>query len=118
MSVQLVLYPQTAFFGSNYVVDGMSFSNIVSSYYTGAAVPSDDAIINSPPSIANSWYSYSTDGTGIWGSVAAPVSIAGTLTLFYNAAPIGRTGIYQKLSGLTVGQPYEIIINTSAPVVG
>ena len=48
MSVQLILFPQTAFRGSEYVVDGINFINIVSAYATSGVLPSQDAINNSP----------------------------------------------------------------------
>ena len=81
-------------------------------------VPSQDTIINSPPSLVNSWYSYYTIAGGGWGAVAQPSVTTGTLYLFYNGATTGRTGVYQQLSGLTIGQSYEVTVNLTAAAGG
>ncbi len=118
MSVQLILFPQIAWESSNFAVDGINFTNIVSAYATSSITPAQDTIINSPPSLVNSWYSYYTIAGGGWGAVAQPSVTTGTLWLFYNGATTGRTGVYQQLSGLTIGQSYNIVVNTTTAVAG
>ena len=118
MSVQLVLYPQAKLITNEFLVDGLNFTNIAAAYSTSSATPAQDVITNNPPSIVNTWYTYYTIAGGGWGAVAQPSVTTGTLWLFFNGATTGRTGIYQKLSGLTVGQSYEVIVNTTAVVAG
>ena len=118
MSVQLVLYPQAKLITNEFLVDGIRFTNIAAAYNTSSATPAQDVITNNPPSIVNTWYTYYTIAGGGWGAVAQPSVTTGTLWLFFNGATTGRTGIYQQLSGLTVGQSYEVIVNTTAVVAG
>ena len=120
MSVQLILYPQRQNTTNQFLVDGINFTTIASAYATSSAAPLQDSIINNPPSIVNTWYSYKTiaGGGGGWGAVAQPSVTTGTLSLFFNGATTGRTGIYQKLSGLTVGTTYTIVLNITAVAGG
>ena len=118
MSVQLVLYPQAKLITNEFLVDGLNFTNIAAAYSTSSATPAQDVITNNPPSIVNTWYSYYTVAGGGFGAVAQPSVTTGTLWLFFNGATTGRTGVYQKLSGLTVGQSYEVVVNTTAAVAG
>ena len=66
MSVQLILFPQIAWESSNFAVDGINFTNIVSAYATSSITPAQDTIINSPPSLVNSWSAYQTIAGGGW----------------------------------------------------
>jgi hypothetical protein len=118
MSVQLILYPQSLLHNQQFIVDGINFTNIAAAYSTSSATPAQDVITNNPPSIVNTWYSYYTVAGGGWGAVAQPSVTTGTLWLFFNGATTGRTGVYQKLSGLTVGQSYEVVVNTTAVAGG
>ena len=128
MSTQLILYPQSykGEFNSTsplnqFIVNGINFTGFNSStnYNTTANTPSTDAIANSSPSILGAWYRYTTTG-GSWGNVPPPLDIAqaGIITFFYTAAPTGRTGIYQQLSGLVVGAVYDVEINLNTIAAG
>ena len=120
MSTQLILYPQN-YQGFNdislpvfneYIVNGINFTALSSTtlYNTTAGYPSGDAITNSPPSIVNTWYRYTTTG-GVWGVVVAPSVSAGRLWLWFNGGTNGHTGVYQQMSSLSVGLSYDITIN-------
>ena len=122
MSTQLILYPQnyegqynlTSTVASEKVVDGISFSTINAS-------PLADVPSNSPlpvigfaqPVIINSWYrSRST----LFGTPAAP-SASGNYLYLYSVASSTTSGVYQKLSNLTIGQWYDLYVvftNTGA----
>ena len=132
MSTQLILYPQTYQGQVNsistpvlnqFLVNGINFiglnsTNIYNSSPTGGISPSQDAITNSPPASSGVWHRFTTSGDVSWGAVAAPQSALNNLVLSYNAVTAGNTGIYQQLSGLTVGVQYDIVINIDTPVVG
>ena len=124
MSTQLILYPQN-YNGFNdisvpvlneYIVNGIDFIALSSTtlHNTTAGYPSEDAIINSPPSIINTWYRYTTTGSP-WGNVSPPLGVANDVKLFFNGATNGHTGIYQQMSSLTVGLLYDITINITTP---
>ena len=124
MSTQLILYPQN-YDGFNdislpvfneYIVNGINFLGLVSTplHSTTAGYPSQDAIINAPPSIVNTWYRYVTIG-GPWGGVAPPLAVGTDLLLFFNGITNGHTGVYQQMSSLTVGLDYDITINITTP---
>ena len=115
MSTQLILYPQTyegqynlsSTLASEKIVDGISFSTINAS-------PLADVPSNSPlpvigfaqPIIVNSWYrSRST----LFGTPAAP-SAAGNYLYLYSVASSTTSGVYQKLSNLTIGQWYNLYV--------
>ena len=127
MSTQLILYPQnykgqynsTATPSFNeYIVNGISFAglNTVTQYPTTDNYPAQDAIINSPPAILGSWYSYYTTG-GAWAPVIPPFVAAGSAVLTFGGPTVGHNGIYQQLSGLSTGATYDVVINLT-PAVG
>ena len=124
MSTQLILYPQnfrgrysSTSFPSNqqFIVNGINFIglNNTTSYNTTDGYPAQDSIINSSPAAIGNWYRYTTTGGG-WGTVAIPTVVGNNLILGYNATA-GHTGIYQQLSGLTVGGIYDVVINILIP---
>jgi hypothetical protein len=127
MSVQLILYPQRQITTNEYVVNGITFNNFNNTtvYSTTAALPDQDAIINSPPTIVNTWFRYRTSGSP-WAVIAnpaegaPPVGALGEVVLFKSPSisPTGRSGFYQKLSSLIIGQSYTVNINISATVAG
>ena len=91
-------------------------SNIDSAvdYGTTDADPQLDAVTNSYPSTKNIWYKYHTTGGGgsPYTNIQAP-SINGEFAHFKAHKSSGNPsycGIYQQLSGLTVGKTYEIDI--------
>ena len=128
MSTQLILYPQSYKGQANsianpstiqYMVNGINFLGLdnTSLHNTTSSNPSQDAIINQPPSIAGNWYRFTTTG-GSWGAVSEPVVgfsyspiTISAVQLSANAITLGRTGIYQQLSGLIVGALYDIEIS-------
>tara|TARA_R110001583_G_scaffold17865_2_gene71969 strand:- start:1233 stop:4307 length:3075 start_codon:yes stop_codon:yes gene_type:complete len=127
MSTQLILYPQTYQGQVNstatpvlnqFLVNGINFTglNTTTLHNTTSVTPSQDAILNSPPSILGNWYRFTTTGSP-WGNVTAPAVTSNDLVLSYNATA-GHTGIYQQLSGLIVGAIYEVTINISTTAVG
>ena len=116
MSVQLILHPQNysgvfnAISGNptQAIVNGISFTNLdnTGTYTSTSGTPYVDTITNAPPSIINTWYRYRV------GASAYPVVVLGDLVL--NSLGNGSsepTGIYQKMSNLTIGQQYTITIN-------
>ena len=128
MSTQLILYPQTynGQYTSNatsvfnqYIVNGINFTGLDSTslHNTTNIHPSQDAITNAPPSILGNWYRFTTTG-GDWGAVTAPALALGSVQLSVNVASPGRTGVYQKLSGLSVGGVYDIKILIATAQVG
>ena len=127
MSTQLILYPQNYKGQYNFtstpspdefIVNGINFTglNSTTSYDTTDNYPSESAILNSPAAALGNWYRYTTTGAP-WGIVPLPTVAGGSVIFLYNATE-GHTGIYQQLSGLTVGAMYDVIINISTPVVG
>ena len=83
-------------------------------YATTNADPQLDALSNSYPSTKNIWYKYHTTGggEGAYTNIQAP-SISGEFAHFKGHKSSGNRsfcGIYQQLSGLTVGKTYEIDI--------
>jgi len=126
MSVQLIVYPQNYDGASNaisnaateFIVNGINFSNLNSSptYTSTSVVPYYDVLTNAPPTIVNTWYRFrnNTAGTPDYPSV-----VVGDLVLKTTAGATGsRSGIYQKLSNLTIGAQYTITINLSAGTTG
>ena len=118
MSVQLILYPQNhlgvfnAISGNptQAIVNGISFTNLdnTGTYTSTSGTPYVDTITNAPPSIVNTWYRYRV------GASAFPTLVGSDLVL--NSLGNGSsepTGVYQKMSNLTIGQQYRIIINIS-----
>ena len=114
MSVQLILYPQRQNTTNEFLVDGINFTSMTptaSSYGTSSIQPSNDAVSlgGNPALILNTWYTYYTSG-GSWDTTIAPLAGGGQLGLlsFGNR----MSGVYQRLSGLTMGQSYTVTINT------
>ena len=126
MSVQLILYPQSQNTTNQFLVNGISFTNLNNTtlYLANGAIPSDDAVTNSPASVLNTWYRYRTSAAP-WGNVAFPaeglfpIGLVGELILHtYSGGTVGKSGIYQRLSGLSMGQSYTVTINIVAAIVG
>ena len=125
MSTQLILYPQHYDGYSydwslnyvNYIVDGAIFATLNSSDIdsNGYLAPWDAAIAHSPPTSVNTWYRYKTQSGAPsygWSNVAAPQG-SGNGCYFSYSATNHSSGIYQKLSGLTIGVQYEITIDSN-----
>jgi hypothetical protein len=118
MSVQLILYPQSyegvfnAFSGNPYeaIVNGISFTDLdnTGTYTSTSGTPYVDTITNATPTSVNTWYRYRV------GASAFPTVTLADLVL--NSLGNGSsepTGIYQKMSNLTIGQQYTVTINIS-----
>ena len=125
-NVQLIIYPQ--FFNgqfnelsldtNEYVVNGLNFNGLASTtgYDTVGAVASarEDALVNSPPAVPNTWYRFrSTTG----GTPALPTVTSGT-AVFNSIAATNFTGIYQDLTNLTIGQSYTVRLDLSTVSTG
>ena len=121
MSVQLILYPQSFDGTSNplsgnayeFVSNGISFSGLssASSYDSTSSVPSTlaNTLINQPPNIVNTWYRYRST---VSGTPALPTNISNNLVLS-SASTNSTSGIYQKISNLTVGTTYTLNVNVA-----
>ena len=121
MNVQLILYPQTykgrhnsiSSWAGEFLMDStLSFVTIDSStdYATAAGLSTFpamfDAINNNAPLI-NQWQRYKTPN-----SVTAPTGTGAIdlYTAFHIPAQDSSSGVYQRLSGLTVGQSYTLTL--------
>ena len=125
MNTQLILYPQsytgqyntttnTYTIGSTeFVVDGMNFTTINSSPTNEmSTIGYPPSIISvAPPSIINSWYRYRSPLTPPQPSY--PLNISSVLALNMQGANT-MSGVYQRLSGLTIGQNYDVVVNVTA----
>jgi hypothetical protein len=123
MSVQLILYPQThngeisIFASSNeFVVNGINFSNLStsSSYDTSATTLAITFSLIAQPAVINTWVRYRSTAAG---TPALPTNTSGDV-VFNSGAFSSRSGIYQKLSNLVIGQLYNITINVSTTGTG
>ena len=116
MSVQLIVYPQSyegifnAFSGNptEALVNGINFVNLDSTttYTSTSGTPYVDTVTNEPADIINTWYRYRV------GASAYPVVTLSNMVL--NSLGNGSsepTGVYQKISNLTIGQVYTVKIN-------
>ena len=132
MSTQLIVYPQNYNgqynFISNptttitsFVSNGQNFSGISSTtlYSTDAVKPALAAIVNEHPYIVNTWYRFTTivGPPGNWGAVTAPALAINKLELSVGSTE-GHTGVYQQLTGLTVGSLYSFKIAITTGQVG
>ena len=112
MSVQLVLYPQnyegylySTLVSNNLLADSQSFISVLStSVYTYTTDP--NTVINSFSAGAN-WKGFYLAGQ------TAPQNTNNTLILTGQNSS-NTSGVFQKLTGLTVGQNYTITIDVSA----
>ena len=125
MNTQLILYPQsytgqyntttnTYTIGSTeFVVDGVNFSTINSSPTAETSTPGYPPSIMTiaPPTIINSWYRYRAPLTPPQPSY--PLNISSVLALNMQGGNT-MSGVYQRLSGLTIGQNYDVVVNVTA----
>jgi hypothetical protein len=125
MSVQLILYPQTyegqynsiSANANEFVVNGINFSNLStsSSYDTAlTGTASLVAALTNQPAVTNTWVRYRSTS---YGTPALPTNTSGNV-VFNSGAFSSRSGIYQKLSNLVIGQLYNITINVSTTGTG
>jgi hypothetical protein len=125
MSVQLILYPQSyegAFNAistdpNEFVVNGINFTGLStsSSYDTAlTGTASLVAALTNQPAVTNTWVRYRSTAAG---TPALPTNTSGNV-VFNSGAFSSRSGIYQKLSNLVIGQLYTITINVSTTGTG
>jgi hypothetical protein len=124
MSVQLILYPQSyegAFNAistdpNEFVVNGISFTGLStsSSYDTSATTFAINVSLIAQPAVTNTWVRYRSTAAG---TPALPTNTSGNV-VFNSGAFSSRSGIYQKLSNLVIGQLYTITINVSTTGTG
>jgi hypothetical protein len=127
MSVQLILYPQTyegqynsiSANANEFVVNGINFSNpplsTSSSYDTAlTGTASLVAALTNQPAVTNTWVRYRSTAAG---TPALPTNTSNNVE-FNSGAFSSRSGIYQKLSNLVIGQLYNITINVSTTGTG
>jgi hypothetical protein len=127
MSVQLIVYPQNYEGAFNeissspteFIVNGINFANMstANSYDSNTSSLGSnsmvDTLINQPP-VANAWQRFRTTSTG---TPTLPTSTAGNLVLSA-ASTSTSSGVYQKLTNLTIGQNYTLTINSASIPAG
>jgi hypothetical protein len=124
MSVQLILYPQTyegqynsiSVNANEFVVNGISFTGLStsSSYDSSFFTYAINNALNIQPAVTNTWVRYRSTA---FGTPALPTDVANNV-VFNSGAFSSRSGIYQKLSNLVIGQLYTITINVSTTGTG
>jgi hypothetical protein len=125
MSVQLILYPQTyegqynsiSANANEFVVNGINFTGLStsSSYDTAlTGTASLVAALTNQPAVTNTWVRYRSTAAG---TPALPTNTSNNVE-FNSGAFSSRSGIYQKLSNLVIGQLYNITINVSTTGTG
>jgi hypothetical protein len=127
MSVQLIVYPQNYEGAFNeissspteFIVNGLNFANMstANSYDSNTSslgsISMIDTLINQPP-VANAWQRFRTTSTG---TPTLPTSTTGNLVLSA-ASTSTSSGVYQKLTNLTIGQNYTLTINSASIPAG
>ena len=125
MSVQLIIYPQSylgvvnPISGSSqeFVVDGIDFNNMNAATSTGfASIPPPPQVLTAvPPTIPNTWYRWRYPDAPPSAAPNYPAEVSGDLRFLGKVAPISYSGVYQKLTNLTIGVSYDIVIKTTTP---
>ena len=124
MSVQLIVFPQSyeGVYNStsypltiNFIVNGGLFTGLNStSVYSYNGVQADVqqlAVINQPATIPNTWYRYHTSGGSYYHNITQPQVVGGNVLFSgFTVSNPNHSGIYQKLSNLTVGVNYTVTI--------
>ena len=125
MSVQLIVFPQSyeGVYNSmsypitiNFIVNGGIFSGLnLTSVYSYNGVQTDvqqEAINNAPATIPNIWYRYHTSGGPYYYNITQPQAVSGNVLFSGNTITTpNHSGIYQKLSNLTVGVNYTVTVD-------
>tara|TARA_R100001129_G_scaffold29685_1_gene19688 strand:+ start:2114 stop:4921 length:2808 start_codon:yes stop_codon:yes gene_type:complete len=122
MSVQLTVFPQyfnglqpLNLFQLEYLIDGSDFISINTSPSYTSSVPTalDDALVNQPPTIPNSFYRFRSSHNG---TPSLPTESSGELVLF-GASGVTQCGVYQRITNLNVGQNYDIVIDVASSAI-
>ena len=122
MSVQLIVYPQNydgtynaiSSSPTEFLVNGINFAGMDSANSYDSPHLSNvlvDVLTNAPPIIINTWYRYRSIA---FGTPNLPDVVTGDLVL-YSTTSQTISGIYQKLSNLTIGSQYTFTIDISTP---
>ena len=123
MSIQLIIFPQNyngqfnaiSSDPNEFVVNGINFNGLDSApSYDVTSTPVPDVLLaNAPPLVINSWYRFRTADSG---TPALPATNGGVVL----SSVVGTvsTGIYQRLSNLTIGQNYTVTVNISNTGLG
>ena len=127
MSVQLIVYPQNydgtynsiSSYPTEFIVNGINFSgmstaNSYDSSVGAAGAASFIDTINNQPSIINTWQRFRTTSAG---TPALPTNTGNDLVLSATSSS-SNSGVYQKLTNLTIGQTYSVIINSASIPTG
>jgi hypothetical protein len=127
MSVQLILYPQSydgqynsiSTTSGEFVIDGINFSSINSASSYDSSIPPtgnviDDTLTNANPSTVNTWYKFRSTSSG---TPTLPTQTSNNLVL-NSVTTLSISGVYQRLSNLTIGQQYTLTVNISTAAVG
>tara|TARA_R110000737_G_scaffold67113_2_gene95185 strand:+ start:34 stop:2853 length:2820 start_codon:yes stop_codon:yes gene_type:complete len=125
MSTQLILYPQnyngqynfTSTSALNeFVVEGINFAtlNTTSSHDSSTLSLDTEAITALSPLTVNSWYRLRYPASA---PPALPVESGGNL-VFNSIATSTYSGVFQRLSSLTIGQSYDVTVTLPALSVG
>ena len=127
MSVQLIVYPQN-YEGVNnaissspteFIVNGISFTNLsnANSYDSNTSslgsISMIDTLTNQAP-LVNAWQIFRTTSSG---TPTLPTSTSNNLVLSA-ASTSTSSGVYQKLTNLTIGQNYTLTINSASIPAG
>ena len=124
MSTQLIIFPQSyngqynalSANANEFVVNGISFSGLDTSpsfdSLTGGVIA--DVTANAPASIVNTWYRFRST---ILGTPTLPTVVSGDAVLVSTTTNT-QSGIYQRLSGLTIGQQYTFTVNQTSTGTG
>ena len=132
MSVQLIIKPQnvqgitnvTSYINENVVSNGIIFQGLNSSgsYIAQGLDDFEEVILNAYPSTPNVWYRFSTDAPYLPPAIPTLINqnvlISLVDTVPGTLIPGAASGIYQRLTGLVVGQIYEVDITQLVPQVG
>ncbi len=129
MSVQLIIKPQnvqgitnvTSYINENVVSNGIIFQGLNSSgSYTAAGFNDfEEVILNAYPSTPNVWYRFSTDAPYTPPAIPTLINQNVLISLVNTGGyPGAASGIYQRLTGLVVGQIYEVDITQLVPQIG
>jgi hypothetical protein len=125
MSTQLILYPQnyngqynfTSTSALNeFVVEGINFAplNTTSSHDSSTLSLDSEAITALWPLTVNTWYRLRYPASA---PPALPVESGGDL-VFNSIATSTYSGVFQRLSSLTIGQSYDVTVTLPALSVG
>ena len=119
MSLKLILYPQNyngqynvvSTNPNEFVVNGIYFTNFNSTTSYDAGSPFVvDTLASSAPVVPNTWYRSRSTASG---TPTAPTESSGNVTL-YAVATQSYSGMYQQLSGLSVGASYDLTLTISS----